>query len=49
MVIGLSGGSTTTFSRECSFGGLAWVVTATPRAVHHHPMYSAKVPMASLK
>jgi hypothetical protein len=35
------------FSRECGFGGLAWVVTTTPRAVHCHPLTSAKGSMAS--
>jgi hypothetical protein len=29
MVTRLTDGGTTTFSRECSFRGLAWVVTAT--------------------
>ena len=35
------------FSRECSFQGLAWVVTATPRAMHRHPMSGARGSMAN--
>ena len=30
------------FSKECIFWGLAWVVIATPRAVHCHPMSGAR-------
>jgi hypothetical protein len=41
MVTGLSDDGTAVFSKECSFRGLAWVVTATPRAVHRHPMSGA--------
>jgi hypothetical protein len=47
MVTELSGGGTAAFSRECSFRGLAWVVTATSKAVHCHPMSGARGSTAS--